>query len=128
VDLGIDLWREASEAELAVPARWSGFAVDLGFRLGRWAPHLAEHTLQVDKTLASLGVRPSEGARLARLLAAAWGRLEAAACGRWDELREGVTQTAPVDPGLEPGATMEAVAASVDRTLDAAARTAPGAG
>jgi uncharacterized damage-inducible protein DinB len=67
------------EPSLHVRARWSGAAVDVGFRLGRWASHLREHTIQVEKTLASLGHAPSEGDRLVRLVLAAYGRLEATA-------------------------------------------------
>ncbi|MCI0343874.1 MAG: hypothetical protein L0221_00330, partial [Chloroflexi bacterium] len=65
------------DAALARRARWSGVAVDVGFRLGRWSSHIAEHTLQVDKTLVMLGRTPSEVQRLVRLLHATWGRLEA---------------------------------------------------
>lgn len=67
------------EAHLATPARWSGYAVDVGFRLGRMSSHLQEHTVQVDKTLAMLGRTPPETHRLARLLMRAYGRLEATA-------------------------------------------------
>jgi hypothetical protein len=62
---------------LAWPARWSGIAVDVGFRLGRWSSHLIEHTLQLDKTTVALGIRPTEVERLVRLIHAAYGRLEA---------------------------------------------------
>lgn len=66
-----------SPDELALGARWSGFAVPIGFRLGRWSSHLREHTVQVDKTLALIGRPPSEVERIVRLVTAAWGRLEA---------------------------------------------------
>ena len=62
---------------LARRARWSGVGVDVGFRLGRWGSHIAEHTLQIDKTLVMLGRTPTEVQRLVRLLHAAWGRVEA---------------------------------------------------
>jgi hypothetical protein len=65
------------DARLATPARWSGFAVDVGFRLWRQSSHLQEHTIQVEKTLAMLGSTPPERARLARLVLRAYGRLEA---------------------------------------------------
>jgi uncharacterized damage-inducible protein DinB len=64
---------------LAARARWSGYAVTVGFRLGRWASHMREHTVQVEKTLAMLGIEPSEVDRLVRLVLAAYGRLEASA-------------------------------------------------
>ena len=63
--------------ELGLAARWSGLPVTVGFRQARWSSHLIEHTVQVDKTLMWLGRQPSEVERLVRLVAAAWGRLEA---------------------------------------------------
>ena len=61
---------------LAVPARWSGIRVDVGFRLGRWSSHIREHTVQVDKTLVMLGWAPREVDRLVGLMVGAYGRLE----------------------------------------------------
>ncbi len=66
---------------LALGARWSGFAVDVGFRLGRWSSHLREHTIQVEKTMVMLDSRPTEVHRLVRLVLAAWGRAEAVVYG-----------------------------------------------
>ena len=62
-------------------ARWSGFAVDIDFRLGRWSSHIREHTIQVEKTLAMVDHRPTEVDRLVRLVVASWGRAEAAVYG-----------------------------------------------
>jgi hypothetical protein len=78
VDLSVALWSAADADTLAVPARWAGFPVTLGFRTHRWAAHLEEHTLQVEKTLAMLGAPIPESHRLHRLLCRAWGDLEAA--------------------------------------------------
>ena len=69
------------QARLATPARWSGYAVDVGFRLGRMSSHLQEHTVQVDKTLVMLDRTPPEAHRLVRLVFRAYGRLEAAVYG-----------------------------------------------
>jgi hypothetical protein len=69
---------------LAFGARWSGFAVDVGFRMGRWSSHIREHTIQVEKTLAMLDLRPTEVDRLVRLVLAAWGRAEAVVYGSTD--------------------------------------------
>jgi hypothetical protein len=77
VDLAVSLWSSADLATLSVPARWSGFPVTLGFRTHRWAAHMEEHTLQVEKTLTMLGAFPSESQRLHRLLCRAWGDIEA---------------------------------------------------
>jgi hypothetical protein len=65
------------DAALALSARWAGVPVDIDFRLGRWASHISEHTIQIDKTLSWLGYEPSEAARIVRRLHEAWGRLEA---------------------------------------------------
>lgn len=65
------------DAALAASATWSGVPVDIDFRIGRWASHIREHTLQIDKTLDWLGYEPSEPVRIVRDLYAAWGRLEA---------------------------------------------------
>jgi DinB superfamily len=69
------------EAQLATPARWSGYAVDVGFRLGRMSSHLQEHTVQIDKTLVMLRRTPPEAHRLVRLVFRAYGRLEAVVYG-----------------------------------------------
>lgn len=67
------------EADLGVRARWSGYPVTVGFRLGRWSSHMREHTVQVEKTLQMLGREPDEVDRLLRLVLTAYGRLEASA-------------------------------------------------
>lgn len=81
LDAVLDEWAlrfaTVDEAALAASARWAGVPVDIDFRLGRWASHIAEHTIQLDKTLAWLDYQPSEAARIVRDLYAAWGRLEA---------------------------------------------------
>jgi len=64
--------------ELAANARWSGYGVTVGFRLGRWASHLREHTIQVEKTLVMLDRPLREVERLVRHIHAAHGRMEAA--------------------------------------------------
>jgi uncharacterized damage-inducible protein DinB len=69
------------ESQLAAPARWAGYPVDVGFRLGRMSSHLQEHTVQVDKTLAMLDRPPPEAHRLVRLVFRAYGRAEAAVYG-----------------------------------------------
>jgi hypothetical protein len=66
---------------LAYGARWAGFAIDVGFRMGRWSSHIREHTIQVEKTLAMLGLEPSENDRLIRLVLASWGRAEGVVYG-----------------------------------------------
>jgi hypothetical protein len=69
---------------LAYGTRWVGFALNIGFRLGRWSSHIREHTVQVEKTLVMLGHTPTEVDRLNRLILAEWGRAEAAVYGASD--------------------------------------------
>lgn len=66
---------------LAFGTRWAGFAVDIGFRIGRWSSHIREHSVQVEKTLVMLGHTPTEVDRLIRLILAEWGRAEAVVYG-----------------------------------------------
>lgn len=53
---------------LTRPTRWVNHDVDVRFRLHRFAAHLAEHTIQCEKTLAWLHMEPGEAARIARLI------------------------------------------------------------
>jgi len=81
LDAVLDEWAlrfaTLDEVALTATARWAGVPVEIDFRLGRWASHIAEHTVQLDKTLAWLDYQPSEVARIVRDLYGAWGRLEA---------------------------------------------------
>ena len=80
LDAVLDEWAlryaDLDEAALAAPATWAGMPVDIDFRLGRWASHIREHTVQLDKTLDWLVYSPTEPARIVRGIHAAWGRLE----------------------------------------------------
>jgi hypothetical protein len=82
LDLSAERLAGMPEGRLAYGGRWSGFAVSLGFRLGRWSSHIREHTIQVEKTMAMLGRVPTEPERLARLTLAAYGRAEAVVFGQ----------------------------------------------
>jgi len=69
---------------LAHGTRWMDFAVDIGFRIGRWSSHFREHTIQVEKTLVMIGHTPTEVDRLIRLVLAEWGRAEEVVYGAPD--------------------------------------------
>jgi len=81
LDAVLDEWAlrvaDLDQDALDASAVWSGVPVDVDFRIGRWASHIREHTVQVDKTLDWLGYQPSEPARIVRDLFTTWGRLEA---------------------------------------------------
>ena len=76
LDLSMARLGSLSADDLAVPARWSGGRVTVGFRIGRWTSHMREHTIQVEKTLAMLDRTPTEVERLVRIVFEAYGRLE----------------------------------------------------
>lgn len=69
------------EAALTRPTRWAGHDVDVGFRLHRFAAHIAEHTIQCEKALDGLEIRPGEGWRIGRLISAARGAHEVVSDG-----------------------------------------------
>lgn len=76
VDLTLPVFGTLDEDDMASRARWSGLAVDVRFRMVRWASHIREHTIQVEKTLGFLGRPLTEVDRLVRLVADEYGRLE----------------------------------------------------
>jgi hypothetical protein len=82
VDQAAECLGSLDSAGLAAPGRWYGVPVTVDFRLGRLGSHLREHTIQVDKTVAMLGLSVSETVRLARLTLDTFGRLEALVFGR----------------------------------------------
>ncbi len=82
LDLSAERMAGVPDDRLALGSAWSGFHVSIGFRLGRWASHIREHTIQVEKTLALVGHVPSEPARLVRHVLASYGRAEAVVFAR----------------------------------------------
>ncbi|HKG56318.1 MAG TPA: DinB family protein [Candidatus Limnocylindrales bacterium] len=84
LDLSAERLAALDADRLAAGGRWSGFPVDVAFRLGRWSSHMREHTIQVEKTLVLLRRNPTEVQRLVRLVLAAWGRAEAVVYGAAD--------------------------------------------
>jgi hypothetical protein len=58
------------------PSVWMQYAIDVRFRLHRFAVHIAEHTIQCDKALDALAWRPSEGRRIMRQVLATLGEAE----------------------------------------------------
>jgi hypothetical protein len=82
LDLSAERLAGLPDDRLDLGARWSGFRVTVGFRLGRWSSHIREHAIQIEKTFALLGHVPTEPARLARHVLAAYGRAESVVFGR----------------------------------------------
>jgi uncharacterized damage-inducible protein DinB len=111
VDLTSELWRDTSDEELAIRARWMGFPVTTGFRVGRWSTHIQEHTIQVEKTLAMLDRAPTEVQRMVRLLYRSFGRMEAAA---WEAGLAGGEVAEPAAKSIESAvAEVEGIAADI---------------
>jgi uncharacterized damage-inducible protein DinB len=73
-----------TDDELRANSGWSGFPVDVAFRQWRWSSHIAEHTIQIEKTLDLLGRRRSEVDWQLRLISRAFGDLDATVFGRSD--------------------------------------------
>jgi uncharacterized damage-inducible protein DinB len=74
---GAGAWLAAATPDQLVrPTVWAGYMVDVRFRLLRFAGHIAEHTVQVERTLEALGWRPGEAHRIVRRISAARGAHE----------------------------------------------------
>jgi hypothetical protein len=63
-------------AAMTRPTQWMHYAIDVRFRLHRFAAHVVEHTVQCEKALAAFGWRATEGRRIVRRLAALLGELD----------------------------------------------------
>jgi hypothetical protein len=119
LDLSIGALGVLDAGELAVPARWSGVAVTVAFRLTRWASHLREHTIQVEKTLGFVGHATTEVERLMRLIAGAYGELEEGLIG-WP------AQVEPLARGCNLAEETAAAVAADARSVRASAAAALG--
>ena len=64
-------------AAMTRPTVWMHFEIDVRFRLHRFGSHIAEHTIQCEKTLATLGWRETEARRIVRQIWSLVGELEA---------------------------------------------------
>lgn len=86
LDLGVGLLGDVDDASrLEALGLWVDYAVTVRFRLHRFAAHLREHTIQVEKTLAMLDRQPREVERIVRTILGAYGRLEATVMGLPDD-------------------------------------------
>ena len=82
VDQQVEVFGGLGDDDLAVPGRWYGLPITVDFRLARLGSHIREHTIQVDKTVAMLGLEIPEVARIARVTLATFGRVEGLVIGR----------------------------------------------
>ena len=73
---------DVTDEELAGPSLWwEGEEYSLEYRLHRFDAHLRQHTIQAEKTLATLGRSPNEAGRLLRLIYNALAEVEGAVVG-----------------------------------------------
>jgi hypothetical protein len=69
-------------AELELPSTfWEQTRFPIRHRLHRFEAHLAQHTIQIDKTLSAIGRAPTETQRLTRKIYAALAEAESALIG-----------------------------------------------
>ncbi len=72
-----------TDLELELPSTmWEKTRFPIQHRLHRFEAHFAQHTIQIDKTLVSIGLAPSESKQLLRKLFAALAEVEGAMIGR----------------------------------------------
>jgi hypothetical protein len=67
---------DVTPAAMTRPTVWVQYDIDVRFRLHRFVAHVAEHTIQCEKTLAALSWRETEGRRIVRRIWATLGELE----------------------------------------------------
>ncbi len=86
---------------LSRPTVWSGYTVDVRFRLHRISAHLAEHTIHAQKVLRALDRPPSEAREIVRrisvLRAAHEGRTAAAEVDRLDAAHAALARSLRLD-------------------------------
>ena len=73
----IEEFSKISDQELELPSTfWEETRFPIRHRLHRYEAHLAQHTVQIDKTLAAIGKVPDESKRLLRKIYAALAEAE----------------------------------------------------
>ena len=73
----IEEFSKITDHELDLPSTfWEETRFPIRHRLHRYEAHFAQHTVQIDKTLAAIGQAPSESKRLLRRIFAALAEAE----------------------------------------------------
>ncbi len=105
---------------LLAPSGWSGWDIDVRFRLHRFGAHARQHAVQIAKTLFALGWHQSEAQQILAQAEVARAALEGALLGLPDELADRAAGSLPsVDALLDQAlsdeeATRIAVAAATE--------------
>jgi len=93
----LDEFSSITDEELDLPATfWEETRFPIRHRLHRFEAHIVQHTVQIDKTLAAIGLAPVESKRLIRYLYAALAQTESALIG---------TEAPPFGPRARRGET-----------------------
>jgi len=73
----LEEFSKITDTELDLPSTfWEETRFPIRHRLHRYEAHFAQHTVQIDKTLAAIGQAPSESKRLVRKIQAALAEAE----------------------------------------------------
>ncbi len=79
----IEEFSAITDSELDLPATfWEATRFPIRHRLQRYEAHFAQHTVQIDKTLAAIGQVPTESKRLLRKILAALAEAEGMMIGK----------------------------------------------
>jgi DinB family protein len=90
----IEEFSRISDRELEFPSTfWEETRFPINHRLHRFEAHLAQHTVQIDKTLVAIGQPPSESKRLLRKIYAALAEAEGMMIGA-EQMDEAATVVA----------------------------------
>lgn len=80
---------QISAEELDLPASfWEQDQFPIRYRLHRFEAHMRQHTIQIDKTLAAIGLVPTEARRLIRMLYSALAEVDGSLIGANETLKE----------------------------------------
>lgn len=91
----LDTFAAVTTQELSAAIQfWESERHPLSYRLERFDSHLRQHTIQAEKTLASLGHAPNEARRLLRLIFQALAVVESAQIGAPGAEEEDLTRAA----------------------------------
>jgi hypothetical protein len=66
---------------------WEEEHFPIHYRLHRFEAHTRQHTIQIDKTLIAIGLAPTEGKRLIRMLYNALAEVDGALIGAEDAMK-----------------------------------------
>lgn len=91
----VEEFRTITDRELELPSTmWEETRFPIQHRLHRFEAHFTQHTIQIDKTLVSIGLVPSESKRLLRKVYAALAEVEGILIGTGNKNDAAILATA----------------------------------